>query len=358
MKILLSNNLVAKIIIIIIITSRCPTLREIIEQFWAEGGGGLELSIDASAETLSYVCKYLHEGTLYCSDSMHQLLEMARVSAELGMLGLHKMTIDSISARINRDNVHEIMGFGESHAYHELIRCCKNFLLTGRAVAVKYTTSSDPTGSNLHKAIFDSLQDVSEVLKQTPSVFPNFSHQKQLETVDNSKTSIIEVDEIVENVHYMSAMNNNANNYTGSKRTVTKGKPRSGEIYRLLLQDSQTAEAIEYNDGASIIDQFANPSIVAKQKSAGTIPGKLMKDTTRSSSQRQVAAKTRSGSNSSAPASISKGGKSLIKNGQTNKDRNEFKKVSSQINTATTKLVEYNTAMSLDPAASQEFNSR
>lgn len=150
--------------------SRCPALREIINGFWDEGGGGLELSIDACDEVLASLCRYMHSSILALPIGLQRQLELLRVASELGMLSLYHAAGEALQQKLTLDSVHEVIAFCAEHEFSDLERLSRTFLSSGgkRATVIRYQTGeSNPQNAYLRDAIFASLQDVNSVLNQT-----------------------------------------------------------------------------------------------------------------------------------------------------------------------------------------------
>ena len=85
----------------IMIWCRCPAVRELILDFWMQGGDCLELSIDASAEVVAALCIYVHSGILSLPSDHDVQQELIQVASELGMLGLHRSANQWLSFEAN-----------------------------------------------------------------------------------------------------------------------------------------------------------------------------------------------------------------------------------------------------------------
>lgn len=147
-------------------------MRELISGFWDEGGGGLELSIDACDEVLASLCRYMHTGLLVLPVRLHRQLELLRVSSELGMNSLYLSACEALLQKLTMDCVPAVISFCADHQFSDLERSCRTFLTSGgrRAPVIRYQPAGDqnPQNAYLRDAIFASLQDVNAVLNQHP----------------------------------------------------------------------------------------------------------------------------------------------------------------------------------------------
>ena len=151
---------------------RCPALRELITGFWDEGGGGLELSIDACDEVLACLCRYMHSGVLVLPVLLSRRLELLRVASELGMDALFGSVSEGLVLGLTMESVPTIVAFSSEHGFEDLEQSCRQFLSTGGTcpISIRLQGSSEMIGQNvlLRDAIFSSLQDVNAVLSQHP----------------------------------------------------------------------------------------------------------------------------------------------------------------------------------------------
>lgn len=197
---------------------RCPALRELISGFWDEGGGGLELSINACDEVLASLCRYMHTGLLVLPMALPRQLELLRVSSELGMITLYLSASEALQQKLTMESVPSVISFCAQHAFTDLERACRTFLSTGgrRATVIRYQPSGDlnPQNAYLRDAIFASLQDVNTVLNQHPpsqtklkveapaknaAAVPVASHPRAAASRQNSRH--LDLDEQLSNMH-------------------------------------------------------------------------------------------------------------------------------------------------------------
>lgn len=157
-----------------VLWARCPALRELINGFWDEGGGGLELSIDACDEVLAALCRYMHTGMLALPIGVARQLELLRVASELGMHSLYRAASEALQQKLVLGSVHVVIAFCAEHGFADLERTARLFLSSGgkRATVIRYQNANElnPQNAYLRDAIFASLQDVNTVLAQKPAV--------------------------------------------------------------------------------------------------------------------------------------------------------------------------------------------
>jgi hypothetical protein len=115
---------------------RCPALRDLVSGFWEEGGGGLELSIDASDEVLACLCRYMHTGLLVLPLRTARRLQLLRVASELGMTGLFSAAEEQVMGKLTLDNVAAVVAFSAEHGFDGLERAGRDFLSSGGKSAV------------------------------------------------------------------------------------------------------------------------------------------------------------------------------------------------------------------------------
>jgi hypothetical protein len=154
-------------------------LREVVSGFWEEGGGGLELSIDASDEVLACLCRYIHTSALYLPIRLSRQLELLRVASELGMASLYQCATGALLQKLTLDSVPKVIAFCTAFGFADLERSCRLFLNSGgkRSTVIRYQSAGElnPQNAYLRDAIFSSLQDVNAVLSQQPAVAPGAS---------------------------------------------------------------------------------------------------------------------------------------------------------------------------------------
>lgn len=153
--------------------ARCPALRELINGFWDEGGGGLELSIDACDEVLAALCRYMHTGLLALPIGVHRQLELLRVGSELGMHSLYRAAAEALQQKLTLQSAHVVVAFCAEQGFADLERTARIFISSGgkRATVIRYQNANElnPQNAYLRDAIFASLQDVNTVLAQKPT---------------------------------------------------------------------------------------------------------------------------------------------------------------------------------------------
>lgn len=147
-------------------------LRDIIGAFWDEGGGGLELSIDASDEVLACLCRYMHTGLLCLPLRTSRQLQLLRVAMELGMESLFQSVSEALEQRLSMTNVAMVIAFCVENGFEDLERAGRAFLSSGgkHAAVIRFQPAGDanPQSAQLRDAVLTSLQDVNAVLGQHP----------------------------------------------------------------------------------------------------------------------------------------------------------------------------------------------
>jgi len=163
-----------------------------LNEFWDAGGGGLELTIDISSQTLHALCHFIQTCQLLHLQHQHQL-ELAKISIELNMPSLRAAVITAIIRDINFDNIESILDFSLSFEMLELQKACEEYLnINDNAIGNtnsdalasnsnasaksqnrdEYIWSSETnSNANLKEAIAASLKDVSAVLGSSTSAF-------------------------------------------------------------------------------------------------------------------------------------------------------------------------------------------
>jgi hypothetical protein len=266
---------------------RCPALHEIIQGFWEQGGGGLELSIDSTDQTVASVCHFIHTGMLRAPPQVEAQLELLRVSTQLGMQSLQKAVEYLIAMKLTKENVETVLSFSEELDYPALARSCRAYAKSGKkaqTIRLQVTHEKETTNASLKNAIYESLQDVTSILQQAP--VPSLStmalesrhnfagSDSQVSTAGNTR-----VDNYMQSDRdYDSSMNqhqssirsdDHSRNGKGGAtshiptRTVSKQlKPKSGGIYALLLQQ----------------DGGGDTSSVIAPLDANSMPGRVMQE--------------------------------------------------------------------------------
>lgn len=285
---------------------RCPALREIIQDFWNQGGGCLELSIDATDEVVASVCHFVHFGLLSLPVLTSHQLELLRVSSELGMFSFQHTIEEAIEQLLTRENIEEIVQYCESFGFSTLLRACSTFLQTGKVanhIRLQVGTDGNPNNVSLKNAIYESLQDVSELLMKAPtnsstSQKSNVSKPMPVEVApvsiqySNTSSSMLpaedysfqEYDRSMEDMDdsykfeldsdlYMDESTSSfANSHMGGGKA---GKPKSGGIYSLLLKGQKGGGAVDTGVKPLRNDQVpgklmekAKPNAAAKPKTS------------------------------------------------------------------------------------------
>lgn len=111
-------------------------MRDLIQDFWEQGGGShtaeaagsvLELSIDASDEVIETVCHYVHYGGLFLPPTINLQLETLKVAVELGILSLQDQLEDFLGRHVDLNTVEEIATAAQNAGYRRLLDHCQRF---------------------------------------------------------------------------------------------------------------------------------------------------------------------------------------------------------------------------------------
>ena len=248
---------------------RCPALRESLENYWSDEANDVEnndpllISVNASAEVLASLCKYLHTGLFLPPHDSRKKLELYAVASQLEMPHLASLVGDAIINCLSECDVDDTIEFCKDFNLNELERACRTFKVAAHKPTIHFNTvgnDASPGGSALKQAIMASLNDVTELLyKTSPAAATASIAQNRTPIKDDS--SLIYEDEVEYETSDSDAQyrSEKVSNKLNSKKTV-----KSGGIYSLLLQDST-------NSGIS------NTSAVQIDGTSRTPPGKSKK---------------------------------------------------------------------------------
>ena len=144
-------------------------MRDLISEFWSSGGGGLELSIEASDEVLACICRYIHTTSIMLPIQLSYQLELLRVANELQMNYLFNSTSEYLVIKLSSINALVIMDYCSKHGFSDLELKCRTYLNTGKKSCVanyknNHEGTTDDASINLKNAIYASLQDVNAAL--------------------------------------------------------------------------------------------------------------------------------------------------------------------------------------------------
>eukprot|EP00981_Chlorochromonas_danica_P000746 scaffold167_cov168-Ochromonas_danica.AAC.13 len=259
--------------------ARCPALHEIIQGFWEQGGGCLELTIDSSDQVVASVCHYIHSGLLRLPPTVTSQLELLRVSAQLGMDSLQKVVEDAITLRIKRETLPEVVSFCREHHFENLAAMCQAAAQSTKKPVLRLQSFHESQINNvtLKNAIYESLQDVSAILKQSqdiPESTTTHGHGGRVGLLKEPKSSttgwLDDSSDIYSDNLFSAASNgpslDKPSSFASSMSPAPTGlsksglKPKSGGIYSLLLQQQGESTST------------ATPLDTAK------MPGKVMPD--------------------------------------------------------------------------------
>lgn len=260
-----------------LLLGRCPALHEIIQGFWEQGGGCLELTIDSSDQVVASVCHFIHSGLLRLPPTVTSQLELLRVSAQLGMDSLQKVVEDAITLRIKRETLPEVLSFCREQHFDNLAAMCQAATQSTKKPVLRLQSFHENQINNvtLKNAIYESLQDVSAILKQSQdipeSTTTHGGRGGLLREPKSSTTGWIEDSRDIYSDNLFSAASNGPSldkpsSFASSLSPAPTGlskpglKPKSGGIYSLLLQQNGEASST------------ATPLDTAK------MPGKVMPD--------------------------------------------------------------------------------
>lgn len=132
---------------------RCPGLRDLIQDFWDQKSGMLEISIETDEEILSGICSYLNTGFLPFPEEIPKLFELYHVVQELQIIDLLRVIEQFLELKHRMDpSSTEIVRLAELYG-------CRNRL---NLVANKFPSGSKNT--ELDTAISESLAEVNSIL--------------------------------------------------------------------------------------------------------------------------------------------------------------------------------------------------
>lgn len=213
----------------------CPGIRNIIDEFWDAGGGGLELNIDASWETLNSCCMYIHSGVFLPPPNFYQKLELIKVAAELDMTRLRKLAIDSVMLELSQENFDVTFDFCQTFNIPELESACNAFKMSKSSMLATSifdsSTSSTQRPENILENAYHSINDVSLLLQE------RVSHQSV------PPTSRQYLEKGPQTIYSLDDYKDDRQKAIPSTIPIdTKSKPKSGGIYGLLLKETSGLE--------------------------------------------------------------------------------------------------------------------
>lgn len=363
---------------------RCPGLRNIIEDLWDSGGGGLELGLDASFATLDSICQFMHTGVFIAPTQYFHQLELIKVVSELEMINLRMEAFEILREQMTEENAPFTMEFAQTFGMYDLESICHQFLQYGKkenVIDVKLLPSysvmspgngnnrslsnndnSNPNktkngdinttikeskslkgGSNLQQEVWASLKDVDDLLNPLVASMPVIK-EKEREKPTLSSTSVsagfggipgssfIEANDRYQvtaatEAYPSSMLSSNEKNSLKSKSSASAStsmnvKLKSGGIYALLLENSELGEDSMHSDLGSLYDD----SVVFQSQT--------------SSKMGSQAGSTKNSSNQSGNSSISLA---------SNKNSTKSKANQSKGSAAGVKIMEFDKNMSIVP---------
>lgn len=171
---------------------RCPALRDLVNDFWQQGGGShtaetagsvLELSIDASDEVVETICHYVHYGGLILPPTLTLQLETLKVASELGLLALQDQLEHFLCQDINATNLDTLYQAARENRYRRIEDGCVRFMNGElqdhrREEALQRTLASSITGG------FSMSQFAATATVATSATAGNGTVGTQLRTKD------------------------------------------------------------------------------------------------------------------------------------------------------------------------------
>jgi hypothetical protein len=114
-------------------------MREIVENFWDGGGGGLDITVGASDEVLATICCYMHTGMVLFPRRIARQMELIRVSIELGVHSLYAVACEHLMRNLTRQAVPIVLAFADEYELDDLHNQCELFAKQGRCDVVPIT---------------------------------------------------------------------------------------------------------------------------------------------------------------------------------------------------------------------------
>lgn len=135
---------------------RCPGLRDLIQEFWEQNSGMLEISIETDEEILGGICAYLHTGFLSFPNEVSKLFELYHVVQELQIDDLLQIIERFLELKFRTDpSCTEIIRLAELYG-------CRDRLRLGPHIS--------PKTDELDTAINESLAEVNSILNYESEV--------------------------------------------------------------------------------------------------------------------------------------------------------------------------------------------
>jgi len=305
--------------------ARCPGMREVLSDFWdgykqsdRPPSGGLEVSVDASGEVLTLLVHYMHTGTVVpipsylpvvetdytqhdteCSSQAAVLLELCRVASELDMIHLETLSIESycqlIHSSVGRgDSADDGVEGGRDKYLHRTLALCEQWGLEKLHVAIVFLLqygypmseeemtewdfqstahsterSKRPPNSpsGLHQMVLDSLHDVNEILEPDQVHFPAERTESHPGYGSNGRKGTSSIQERTSSHQPQKQKNTRGVQKTAKKGGGSKGPPKSGGIYKLLLEEAGEGDTAVMG---TQVDDFLNISNMSAEHDVGS----------------------------------------------------------------------------------------
>lgn len=252
-------------------------MRDVLEDYWfsesTSSSSGLEISVDASAEILSILVHFIRSSVLLplvsplvVDNECSGLLEVLRVASELQMTALAEIVVSRlvlqmrIAYQLQSTSVEGEMQqllllakeLGLKYLYDKLVELCSNISALPKVKLIETPTTSvrRPSASNsqpLHQEAEASIQHINAMFAGSATDVPAANYPP-LPEEDNS---FEENDYIMPTIddHYDDTAGSYSQTYASS--TGRKTKPKSGGIYKLLLEQEQGRPSTAINPTAS-----------------------------------------------------------------------------------------------------------
>ena len=240
-------------------------MRSILTDYWEEtnGSGGLELSLDASEDVLSCVCEYIHSNILIMPVLLYpDQLDLVRIGTQLSMTRL----VDEVTDFIISNSSNKIDTIEEYSVIHDLKHLQEKCISCRHKVVPIIDVVLNPSKPTSVKADRGVNTDIP-----VPVVAPIKASVADIGTGSKSisERNFTELDnEVQTQFQNASALKiNNKDQKTG----------RSGEIYKLLLQNNPPEDVNSYQG----YYEEENSTYGSKPKAAGAIniPGRVKQNT-------------------------------------------------------------------------------
>lgn len=244
-------------------------MRGVLEDSWfsesTSSSSGLEISVDASAEILSILVHFIRSSVLLplvsplvVDNECSGLLEVLRVATELQMTALAEIVVSRlvlqmrIAYQLQSTSVEGEMQqllllakeLGLKYLYDKLVELCSNISALPNVKLAETTTTSVqwPSASSsqpLHREAEASIQHINAMFagSKTDSTAANYPPLPEEEdSYDDHDYIMPTIDD-----DYDDTGGSYSQSYASSNRA--KGKPKSGGIYKLLLEQEQARPA-------------------------------------------------------------------------------------------------------------------